>query len=206
VSPGPTFDRIYRALKGSLLRAEFGPGEHLEPVALGDRLHASATPVRDALQRLVGERLVEAPRHEGFRVPTLTEPELRDLLDWRARLLELALRRPAPPASDGAKPRNPVIATGPASTADLFLAIAGSTDSDAHLAAFAQIGDRLAAIEVVEPAVFDDLDAEFAELQLSFASRHLTELRRGIAAYHRRRQRAAAELLAALRSRSQRQR
>ena len=51
------------------------------------------TPVRDALHRLAGERLVEAPRHEGFRAPALTETILRHLYAWHLDLLMLAMMK-----------------------------------------------------------------------------------------------------------------
>ncbi|MBB5986822.1 hypothetical protein HNP60_002796 [Sphingobium sp. B1D3A] len=39
---------------------------------------AAVTPARDALHPLTGEQLVETPQHNWFRVPKLTEMELRD--------------------------------------------------------------------------------------------------------------------------------
>ena len=60
---------------------------------LADELNASVTPVRDALHRLTGERLVEAPRHEGFRVPMITETMLRHLYAWHLDLLLLAVMK-----------------------------------------------------------------------------------------------------------------
>ncbi|WP_195908604.1 GntR family transcriptional regulator [Novosphingobium sp. Gsoil 351] len=206
MSPGPTFDRVYRELKGRLMTAEFAPGEHLEPVALGEKLHASATPVRDALQRLAGERLVDAPLHEGFRTPAPTEPDLRDLLEWSAKLVDLALRRVAPAAvatSDNAPFATP---HAPESADEIFLAIVRTTGSDEHVAAVAGLFDRLAALRTVEHLVFDDVAEEYAELHLTFASGNLVELRRAVAAYHRRRQRAAPDLLAALRRETGRRR
>ena len=75
------------------MHGRFAPGEHLEPVAIGRELNASITPVRDVLHRLVGERLVEAPRHDGFRMPSPTEAELRSLYGWNSELIDIGLRR-----------------------------------------------------------------------------------------------------------------
>lgn len=206
MSPAPTFDRVYRALKEGLMAGEFAPGEHLEPVALGDMLHASATPVRDALQRLVGERLVDAPLHEGFRAPAPTEAGLRDLFEWSGKLVDLALRR-APVPSSGLARTTPVhAATGPETAAELFLEIVKATQSEEHAMALAGVSDRLAAIRTVEPLLFEDLEEELAELRLVMASGNGGELRRTVAAYHRRRQRTAPDLLAALRRETGRRR
>ena len=92
MSPGATFERVYRTLKDQLGSGRFAAGEHLEPAALSQDLHASITPVRDALHRLVGEALVEAPRGDGFRMPLITEAGLRHLYRWNAALLNLAVR------------------------------------------------------------------------------------------------------------------
>ena len=201
------------------MTAGFAPGEHLEPVALGETLNASATPVRDALQRLAGERLVDAPLHEGFRAPAPTEPELRDLFEWSARLLELALRRSPGSAIESTGASATIFAPGPDTAGELLLAIvrkAGSTTmsgdcacqtgSEEHVTALAGVLDRLSAVRTVEHLLFEDIAEELAELQLFLASGTRAELRRGIAAYHRRRQRAVPDLLAALRRETGRRR
>src|SRR3546814_13376697 len=61
-------------------------------------MDASATPVRDALHRLSGERIVDSWHQEGFRQPLLTEADLVDLYEWGGMLLALALtgRQPSP--------------------------------------------------------------------------------------------------------------
>src|SRR5690349_3688178 len=91
-SPG-TFERVYAAIKQRLREGVYRPGERLEPALLAEELNASVTPVRDALHRLTGERLVETPRHEGFRVPMMTEPLLRFLYGWHLALLLLAVMK-----------------------------------------------------------------------------------------------------------------
>ena len=60
MSPGQTTDRIYHLLKAQIMRGLKRPGERLDPVWLAADLSASATPVRDALHQLLGERMVEA--------------------------------------------------------------------------------------------------------------------------------------------------
>ena len=84
MSPGPTFERVYHALKEQLGSARFAAGEHLEPATLSHELNASITPVRDALHRLVGEGLVEAPRGDGFRVPAPAKAATIANSTWRA--------------------------------------------------------------------------------------------------------------------------
>jgi DNA-binding GntR family transcriptional regulator len=69
-------------------------------------LSASTIPIREALQRLVGERLVEARDHNGFYAPHISEVGLRDLyqaqhamLLWtleHGAFLHLQLVKPAP--------------------------------------------------------------------------------------------------------------
>ena len=106
--PGATFERVHASLRARLHAGRFVLGEQLEPQHLADELNASITPVRDALHRLVGERLVEVAPAGGFRIPILTEVGLRHLYDWNRRLLLLAL-------ADA--PRS-AIAPGPAGQAD----------------------------------------------------------------------------------------
>jgi DNA-binding FadR family transcriptional regulator len=197
MSPGPTFDRVYLALKAQLTSARLEPGCHLEPSALGDELSASITPVRDALHRLVGERLVDAPRNDGFRVPAPTEAQLRDLYGWNRTLLELALRRGSAGRTRGSasaigNDHSLVTSAGPA---DLFRAVVALSGSPEHGAALEGLNDRLAAVRAVEEQHFADWSEEFETLRQALASDDVRGHRRAIAAYHRRRQRSVPELL-----------
>jgi len=200
MSPGPTFDRVYVALKEQLMSGRFAPGEHLEPSAIGEELHSSITPVRDALHRLVGEKMVEAPRNDGFRVPSPTEAELRDLYRWNCEMLELALRRRASGAG-AVLPGRADDSAGAASWAvdDLFRFIARRTGNPEHEAAVENVSDRLASLRLIEGRLFGDSAEELAGMLGLFADPDVAALRRAITAYHRRRQRRVPDLLVSLR-------
>jgi DNA-binding GntR family transcriptional regulator len=201
VSPGPTFDRVYLALKEQLTSGRFAPGDHLEPAMLGPELNASITPVRDALHRLVGERIVEAPRNDGFRVPAPAEADLRDLYGWNRSLLELALRS-STAASAAAAVRAAEIGGGDtlSSAADLFRAIARRTGSLELEAAVENLNDRLAPLRVAETRIFEDAAEEHRIQRIAWEQGDYSELRRCIVVYHRRRQRHVSDILVACRT------
>ena len=207
MSPGPTFDRVYLALKEQLMCGRFAPGDHLEPVVIGEELHSSITPVRDALHRRVGERLVEAPPNDGFRVPFPTEAELRDLYGWNRELAELGLRHPAaktsPPLSTDLE-----AVTGDTEIADvaalLFRRIARRSANPELEFAVEAVSDRLAAMRHVEARSFEDAAAEINCLCSLLANGDIVSLRRNVIAYHKRRQRAVPGLLVAARQRRDR--
>ncbi|MGH1557293.1 GntR family transcriptional regulator [Caulobacter segnis] len=56
--------------KTQLLDGVYQPGERLDAAVLAERYFWSITPVRAALHRLAGERLVEARSNEGFTAPS----------------------------------------------------------------------------------------------------------------------------------------
>lgn len=194
MSPGPIFDRVYAGLKQLLLAGRWAPGTHLEPGALADDLSASITPVRDALHRLLGERLIEAPRHDGFWVPQISEAQLRELYDWNGELLSLSLRRRGTPWPGGDMPSQAFD-----EAAALFEVIAQAAQNPEIENAVASTNDRLAPFRTAEARVFDDTAGELASLALGFRESDAAGLRRALAVYHRRRQRAAPMILAELR-------
>jgi DNA-binding transcriptional MocR family regulator len=196
MSPGATFERVYLALKEQILGGRFGPGEHIEPAALSQDLNASITPVRDALHRLVGEGLVEAPRGDGFRTPFVTEMGLRHLYRWNAALLDLAARsRP-----ERIVPREPSSSPGDLlqRVETLFLLIASRPGSPEHLAAVARLNERLRRIRTAELGLVPDAEREAAALGAAIEGGAADALRRLLATYHRRRERLAAEIVEAL--------
>ncbi|PXA98367.1 transcriptional regulator [Nostoc sp. 3335mG] len=197
MSPGATFERVYNELKRMLAEGELPPGTPLEPTLLGEQVSSSITPIRDALHRLTGERLVEAPNHNGFRVPLMTEAALRDLYDWNGQILVLAARAMRPATGKSRSTIAPMQDT-PLSLPGLSLEIARTSGNAEHVRTVEQLNDRLAPIRRVEPQVLDDISEEQALLQAHLNQLDRTALASAIDRYHRRRVRAVPGLIAAL--------
>lgn len=185
MNAAPVFDRVYGGLKQMLREGRRSPGARLDPAALADELAASITPVRDALYRLTGERMVDAAG-EGFQVPLLTEPDLRDLYAWNLQLLLAAPRLLDMPV--------PKIEAAQAITVaerveSLFAGMARLSGNCEQLAAVTALNDRLHAVRIGEEIWFGDCDKELASLAQA-------EKRRGLLGrYHRRRIAAVPDLL-----------
>lgn len=170
----------------------FAPGDHLEPVSIGEELHSSITPVRDALHRLVGERMVEAPRNDGFRVPVVTELNLRQLYGWQADLARLAIARLRP---DAAAEDAAVRGEDTDSLTATFLALGRASGDLELLNALTNACERLAAVSLLEKRIIRDLDEERSRFRAALASGDRPFLRAAILAYHRRRDRAVPQIV-----------
>lgn len=198
--PG-TFERVYAAVKQQLREGVFRPGERLEPAVLSEQLNASATPVRDALHRLTGERLVEAPRHEGFRAPMLTETTLRHLYAWHRDLLLLAVaRRRAADASELAGMADETDSALHERQNAMFLALAEAGGNPEHVDALRSVLDRLEPLQRIEQCFLDSVESESAQISEAIRSGDQRSLRRSLVQYHRRRERIVPQLLASLQS------
>lgn len=185
VNAGVTSERVYEALKARLLCGTVLPGERLEPRKLASLLASSVTPVRDALHRLAGEQIVEMRVAEGFQLPLVTEPGLRDLFNWNHELLRLALRRwPA-----GTKAPHDALPdrTDADETRALFGAIAARSGSAELVRQIEAASDRLAASRAAEYRVVPAVAGELADLSVAIAEGDAPPIARRIAAYHRQR-------------------
>ncbi|MFE6229151.1 GntR family transcriptional regulator [Streptomyces sp. NPDC057854] len=76
--------QILDALRTALVAGELRPGEVYSAPVLGERFGVSATPVREAMQRLAVEGAVEVVPNRGFRVIVRTARELAELAEVRA--------------------------------------------------------------------------------------------------------------------------
>jgi len=195
VNAGPTSERVYEALKRRILERGWRPGDRLDPSSIGEELNSSVTPVRDALNILSGERLVDTRTSEGFHVPSLDAPALEDLYNWNAQVLDTAIRNWRP----GGTLRRPAPSGDPAEqTAILFTAIAGRSDNVEHVRCVASLNDRLHAVRLTEPELIASTDQELDALSAASLTDDRRALRAALATYHRTRRRHAAGTVRAL--------
>ncbi len=86
-------ERICGALRSAILERAVLPGAKLPEDSLGERFGASRTIVRQALERLAAEGLVELRHNRGAAVASPSVEEARDLFELRAQIESLVIAR-----------------------------------------------------------------------------------------------------------------
>lgn len=84
---------IHQTLKSAILSGALAPGTRLLQVQLADHFGTSQTPVREALRRLIQERLAEYVPRRGTYVREPRAAEVEDIYSLRAELEVWAARR-----------------------------------------------------------------------------------------------------------------
>ena len=87
----PLRDVVFNTLRQAILKGELGPGERLMEIQLAERLGVSRTPIREAIRKLELEGLVLMIPRKGAEVARISEKSLRDVLEIRRSLEELAI-------------------------------------------------------------------------------------------------------------------
>jgi DNA-binding GntR family transcriptional regulator len=192
VSPAHVLEPTYQDLKRGLMHGRWRPGERLEALRLADEFGVSMTPVRDCLNRLVGEALVDMKPGDGFRVPRISEKVLRDMIELNAVLLEIALQKPI--QVDELSDVKQAVEDYAGGVAALFGTIAHRSANLALMEIVHSLGDRMHAVRRWEPQLFADCVNELEELE-----RHLTDnsgdLHIALRKYHNRRLGSIPELV-----------
>lgn len=154
-------ERVYRQIKNAILTGELRLRQRLDIDELAQRFRASATPVRQALAILTGQRLVSMQEARGYYVSFWSERELRDLYEWRWRLAALAAvaYKPVPIGLAAAQRRAHVDGYSV-----LMAHLAASANPEVRIAA--DLADeRLHAALRAEPDALADAEAELVELE-----------------------------------------
>ncbi len=86
----PLRDVVFNTLRQAILKGELEPGERLMEIQLAERLGVSRTPIREAIRKLELEGLVLMIPRKGAEVARISEKSLRDVLEVRRSLEELA--------------------------------------------------------------------------------------------------------------------
>lgn len=86
----PLRDVVFQTLRQAILHGELKPGERLMEIHLAERLGVSRTPIREAIRKLELEGLVVMIPRRGAMVASITEKDLKDVLEVRLTLEILA--------------------------------------------------------------------------------------------------------------------
>ena len=88
----PLRDVVFKKLRAEILLGKLAPGERLMELHLAERLGVSRTPVREAIRKLELEGLVTMIPRRGAEVAQISEKDLKDVLQVRTALEQLAVR------------------------------------------------------------------------------------------------------------------
>ncbi|CAN5503851.1 GntR family transcriptional regulator [soil metagenome] len=201
MSPEPvTAERTYQRLKLDILFGRFQPGQLVVSQMIAEEFGTSISPVRDAMQRLVGERLIGHREGGGFEVPPLTAHGLRNLYIWHGQVVRLAAKQRDNAALDS-NLRTRIEALDPDDsfgivhrTVDLFRDIGNASRNIEHGLAIGAIGDRLFAARLKEHGLRDRKQELIAVWDAIISGPDPT-VRDVLWAYHRRRIRRADALV-----------
>ena len=75
----PTSTLIADQLREAIISGDFSQGDQVGEAHLAEQLGVSRGPLREAMQRLVQEGLLESVPHRGLFVVTLSEDDIRDI-------------------------------------------------------------------------------------------------------------------------------
>ncbi|WP_449310070.1 GntR family transcriptional regulator [Pseudochelatococcus sp. B33] len=103
IEPGvPTYAALRDRLRAEILSGKLPAGARLTTASLVERFGVSQMPVREALQALEGEGLIEIAPHKGAAVLPLDISRVRNIYDLRGALEALLIRLALPNLSNRA--------------------------------------------------------------------------------------------------------
>lgn len=88
----PLRDVVFKTLRQAILKGDMEPGERLMEITLANKLGVSRTPIREAIRKLELEGLVHMVPRKGAIVASISEKDMRDVLEVRVTLEELAVK------------------------------------------------------------------------------------------------------------------
>src|SRR5882757_1350178 len=93
-------DQTVEVLREAIIRGEIRPGSRINEAELADKLGISRGPLREAIQRVGAEGLIEFQRNRGAFVRELGLEDIQDMYEARTVIEGLAARRAARWATD----------------------------------------------------------------------------------------------------------
>jgi DNA-binding GntR family transcriptional regulator len=182
-------EEIYAGLKEDLLSGSRLPGERIDISDILARFPASKTPVLLALNRLVGEGILESRPHDGYYIPRLTTDSLLELYECDFKILTLILDDVM--ASTTQPDVLPEIQLSEADTVrdteTLFVAIARLSKNREFVKIVEGLNHRLRPLRRLKINTPFNMPHELDPFGVAWRAGNLTDLKDLVLAYHRRR-------------------
>lgn len=134
-------DKALLELRSLVMAGAFSEGQRLSEVAVAKRLGTSRTPLRQAMDRLVAEGLLERIETGGCRVATFSKDDIADAIELRGVIEGTAARMAAERGVNAAVLTE---ATDALDQIDLAIGGPGDMDFDAYVQQNARFHDVLA--------------------------------------------------------------
>src|SRR5258708_13402489 len=83
---------VAETLRSAILSGDLGPGERLTQEELAARFNVSMTPVREAIQQLVAEGVLDQSPYKGVQVAEVTTEEATEIYLIRSSVESLAVK------------------------------------------------------------------------------------------------------------------
>ena len=183
-------EQVYLLIKRELLSGQFRPGDRVDSASLRPIVGTSHIPVREALQRLCGEGLIEAFRGEGFFIPYVTETSLAGQFEFQHTVLAYCAHKgmPVDPevlrqidfAALRALPKAEA-------TARLFVAVAIASRNIGAERAVRQANDGLHVVRTLTEDLIADRLQEFDHLSETWRAGDLAAFEAALARYFEKR-------------------
>ena len=86
-------DQVYNILKEQILNGTFQPGEWLQEAKIAKSLSVSRSPVREALQQLLGDGLAINIPNRGVFVKKITVKDMQDIFEVRSCFESIGIQK-----------------------------------------------------------------------------------------------------------------
>ncbi len=194
MAKGSAVERLYHAVKAEITNRSHLPGQRIDIAGLCERHAVSPTPMRNVLNRLVGERLVETHSHDGFYIPRITEESLRSLFAWNEHLVVLAIDTVSDlrPHVSAPVPIDDVVV----GTETLFTELAALSPNPEVGFAIASLNDRVRPVRRLPDAGALNSAADLASMRSEWDGGDLARLRQRVMDYHTARLSALPQIIA----------
>jgi len=191
--------RIFESQLEKLLSGAFAPGTRIDANVIAAIEHVSPTPVRCALHRLAGAGFLVSHAKEGFFTPRCMEQDLREAYDCCAALLEIAISRAEKQRAPKVR-KNISQADGKEAlalqTEKCFREIMALCANSRLLEMFDRVNLQLRPARLMEDRWIANGDGELRRIERAFQLLVFADLKKRVGAYHRRRQRFVAKIVA----------